>query len=318
MKLTSMLTASVVFAFAIASLGPMTLAQAASSTSAAPLVSISDEGGFVPPVFQSTNLPALIAYQIPKTNSALVLIRNDNSTLPNASQMLSTRVDATRLQTHIKAIYVASAAPKSGWGVPGVADVPSTRVIVNSGSMHKNQSVYALNFSNGPQVSPSQAKARKALAGAIASLKVWVSKAKTKKYAPANYELWIHSPVAKTGGVGIANPASVFCTSMQGTLEILNSPDGEVGVCALPDGSRIDEWEYYRTESVKLALWPNQVKVPTFVAPRGGCAVATSGSVKTVISSARKPGPLLLPSGQALQVSLRPVLPGERACKRFG
>ena len=46
---------------------------------------------------------------------------------------------------------------------------------------------------------------------------------------------------------GIANPASVYCVQQGGTVEIERDQDGnERGICVLADGSRIDEWEYYR------------------------------------------------------------------------
>ncbi|MFM8855947.1 MAG: DUF333 domain-containing protein [Actinomycetota bacterium] len=47
----------------------------------------------------------------------------------------------------------------------------------------------------------------------------------------------------------IANPASVFCVEQGGTLEIVDEADGQVGYCTLPDGTRIEEWEYYRSQN---------------------------------------------------------------------
>lgn len=42
-----------------------------------------------------------------------------------------------------------------------------------------------------------------------------------------------------------ANPASVFCIEQGGELDIVTEEDGEVGYCILPDGTRVDEWEYF-------------------------------------------------------------------------
>ena len=54
----------------------------------------------------------------------------------------------------------------------------------------------------------------------------------------------------QSGGVGLANPASVFCEEQGGTVEIVTDAAGnQSGVCHLADGSQVDEWEYYRTES---------------------------------------------------------------------
>ena len=50
--------------------------------------------------------------------------------------------------------------------------------------------------------------------------------------------------------VGMANPASVFCEQKGGQSEIRKNEDGsEYGVCHLPDGSVVEEWEYFRTNN---------------------------------------------------------------------
>lgn len=43
-----------------------------------------------------------------------------------------------------------------------------------------------------------------------------------------------------------ANPASVYCIDQGGEVEIVDTGDGETGMCNLPDGTTVDEWEYYR------------------------------------------------------------------------
>ena len=35
-----------------------------------------------------------------------------------------------------------------------------------------------------------------------------------------------------------------------GTVEIVDEASGQVGYCNLPDGTRVEEWEYYRSQSV--------------------------------------------------------------------
>jgi len=46
---------------------------------------------------------------------------------------------------------------------------------------------------------------------------------------------------------GIPNPASAYCEEQGGTVEIERDATGaEQGICVLPDGTRVDEWEYYR------------------------------------------------------------------------
>ena len=52
------------------------------------------------------------------------------------------------------------------------------------------------------------------------------------------------SPTSDT--TGIANPASTFCVEQGGTVEIVDENGGQVGYCNLPDGTRVEEWEYFR------------------------------------------------------------------------
>lgn len=47
----------------------------------------------------------------------------------------------------------------------------------------------------------------------------------------------------------IANPASEYCIGKGGRLEIVKEEAGEKGMCHLPDGSVVDEWELYRREN---------------------------------------------------------------------
>lgn len=46
--------------------------------------------------------------------------------------------------------------------------------------------------------------------------------------------------------VGMANPASVYCIDQGGKLEMVKTPEGEVGYCNLPSGERIEEWALFR------------------------------------------------------------------------
>lgn len=56
-------------------------------------------------------------------------------------------------------------------------------------------------------------------------------------------------PVEPTTPAELANPASVFCVEQGGTLEIVDEADGQVGYCTLPDGTRVEEWEYFRSQN---------------------------------------------------------------------
>lgn len=47
--------------------------------------------------------------------------------------------------------------------------------------------------------------------------------------------------------VGMANPASVHCTTLGGKLEIRTGKDGgQYGLCNLPDGRVCEEWALFR------------------------------------------------------------------------
>ena len=49
--------------------------------------------------------------------------------------------------------------------------------------------------------------------------------------------------------VAIANPASTHCVEQGGTLEMQkDASQGEFGVCVFPDGSRCEEWRFFRNE----------------------------------------------------------------------
>ena len=51
----------------------------------------------------------------------------------------------------------------------------------------------------------------------------------------------------KSPVVGMANPASVFCEKHGGKSINVKDKDGnEVGKCQFKDGTKVDEWHYYR------------------------------------------------------------------------
>ena len=47
--------------------------------------------------------------------------------------------------------------------------------------------------------------------------------------------------------VGMANPASVACGDVfGGELSIVSTPEGQIGMCRLPDGRSCEEWGLFR------------------------------------------------------------------------
>lgn len=54
--------------------------------------------------------------------------------------------------------------------------------------------------------------------------------------------------------VGLPNPASLNCEELGGKIMIKNSQKGQVGICILPQGTAIEEWELYRQTHPQLTL----------------------------------------------------------------
>ncbi len=56
---------------------------------------------------------------------------------------------------------------------------------------------------------------------------------------------------------GVANPASVYCVeNLGGTVEIVGTAEGQIGVCHLPDGDNCEEWTLFRDGVCKPAPQP--------------------------------------------------------------
>jgi len=60
------------------------------------------------------------------------------------------------------------------------------------------------------------------------------------------------APQTQTTGIAsttaLANPASVNCVNLGGTLEIKDTAQGQVGICHLSDGRACEEWGLFRGE----------------------------------------------------------------------
>jgi hypothetical protein len=58
---------------------------------------------------------------------------------------------------------------------------------------------------------------------------------------------------APAGQSGMANPASVNCVNVGGTVQIQNSAAGQYGMCAFPNGTTCEEWALFRGEGCQAA-----------------------------------------------------------------
>lgn len=69
-------------------------------------------------------------------------------------------------------------------------------------------------------------------------------------FALAGIGLWAScrsQPVTPSSPGTMANPASLYCEQHGNQLKIVTAVDGsQSGMCIFPDGSRCDEWAYYR------------------------------------------------------------------------
>ena len=54
--------------------------------------------------------------------------------------------------------------------------------------------------------------------------------------------------VEEDKGIGMPNPASVYCEERGGTLVMRDAEAGQYGVCVFPDGSECEEWALFRGE----------------------------------------------------------------------
>lgn len=46
----------------------------------------------------------------------------------------------------------------------------------------------------------------------------------------------------------IDNPASSYCIQQGGTLDIIKDKAGDIGICHLPNGTQMEEWQLFRRD----------------------------------------------------------------------
>lgn len=93
---------------------------------------------------------------------------------------------------------------------------------------------------------------------------------------------------ASTPVPNIPNPAAVYCGQQGGKSEIVTAADGsQSGLCIFPDGSRCDEWAYFRGECQP----GGSVVIPT---PTPVPAAPTATPVPTDTPEPTSPPPLVI------------------------
>lgn len=56
------------------------------------------------------------------------------------------------------------------------------------------------------------------------------------------------APEKQPEKLGQKNPASQYCVSLGGSLDIKTEKNGQVGYCTLPGGEIVEEWTLFRRD----------------------------------------------------------------------
>jgi len=94
----------------------------------------------------------------------------------------------------------------------------------------------------------------------------------TSEPAPAETTATPAEAEPEPGTTQIANPASENCIAKGGKLDIVDGPDGQYGMCTLPDGTQCEEWALMRGECQACAPCP-QLAPPAPDFCKGGTIV---------------------------------------------
>lgn len=78
-------------------------------------------------------------------------------------------------------------------------------------------------------------------------------------------------PPAEAPMVGMANPASVACGDLfGGELSIVSSPQGDYGMCTLPDGRVCEEWVLFQDHRCAVNRDGPSIGAPVTPKPKAG------------------------------------------------
>lgn len=265
-------------------------------------------GGFVGPNFKNARLPDVVMY----TNGRVLAHRNVSGSV---MQMFEGFVNPSVVRSQVAAFLKATSTPSGGWGQPGVSDIPTTHILINHNGKKKIANIYALEFNTNNLPKATIAARMKLSKSILALIKLG---GKSTVFKPSFYEVWPAWVIPDVVTTGSPNPAALFCQSRRGVLvpgkvmldSQTPSPDLTVEFCHLPDGSFVEEWAYFYRASKAGIVWPDGVAAPT-----GACMKVSAKPFLSLMRAAAKKE-WLLPSGQMVNLTWRPVLPGESACKR--
>ncbi len=185
----------------IVSAAVSSLSTASQSTTTA-LVRVEQVGGFVGPNVLTTRLPQVTLY----SDGRILASTNLDG---DVRQMYEGIVSKSVIKAELSLFTKVTKIPSGGWGLPPVADVPSTQVTLTQNGVKKVVNVYALGF-KVESAPPATNEARNNLSQAIDKL---VKLAGSKKYfSPASFEVWPQatasdpSPTTITWPISVASP----------------------------------------------------------------------------------------------------------------
>ncbi|MGR7433875.1 putative hemolysin [Klebsiella aerogenes] len=58
-----------------------------------------------------------------------------------------------------------------------------------------------------------------------------------------------NKPSGKQHDIRLANPASIHCIRIGGTIDVVSNERNEPHYCNLPSGERVEEWALYHRDS---------------------------------------------------------------------
>jgi len=62
-------------------------------------------------------------------------------------------------------------------------------------------------------------------------------------------------PSISCEGVSISNPAATYCSMLGYESGVQDTPDGQAGICTMPDGTVCDEWQFLRGKCGEEYSW---------------------------------------------------------------
>lgn len=67
---------------------------------------------------------------------------------------------------------------------------------------------------------------------------------------------------------GITNPASKYCVENKGQVKIIETEQGQKGICVLPNGIECDEWAFFRNECPNNSIENNNEIIALIYQPK--------------------------------------------------